>query len=107
MSLVIYECSHFPTVLPTFDMSIPFFVLIYSYKMVHDDLTLHLRGLDWLICISLITDLFYILVYYLYFLLCIVYVLCSSRSFMVTQEPHGLTTYSTPEPRVQVAHQQP
>lgn len=34
MSLVIYECSHFPTVLPTFDMSIPFFVLIYSYKMV-------------------------------------------------------------------------
>lgn len=72
--------------------------------MVHDGLTLHLRGLEWLICISLITDLFYMLVYYLYFLLCIVYVLCSSSSFIVTQEPHELTTYSTPEPRVQVVH---
>lgn len=72
MSLAIYECSHFSAVLPTFDISIPFFVLIYMYKMVHYGLTLHLRGLEWLICISLITDLFYMLVYYLCFLLCIV-----------------------------------
>lgn len=75
--------------------------------MVHDGLTLHLRGLEWLICISLITDLFHMLVYYLYFFLCIVYVLCSYSSFIVTQEPYGLTTYSTLEPRVPVAHQQP
>lgn len=87
MSLVIYECSHFLTVLPTFGMLIPFFRLIYKYKMVHDGLTLHLRGLEWLICISLITDLFYMLVYYLYFLLCIVYVLCYSGSFIVTRSP--------------------
>lgn len=82
-------------------------MLIDKYKMVPDGLTLHLRGLEWLICISLITDLFYMLAYYLYFLRCIVYGLCSSSSFIVTQEPQGLTTCSTPEPRLRVAHQQP
>lgn len=78
MSSAMYECSHFSTVLPAFDLLTPFFMLIYRYKMVHFGLTLRWRGLEWLICISLITDVFYMLVDYLYFLLLLsVYVLWS------------------------------
>lgn len=69
MPLTIYECSHFPTVLPALDLVIR---ASSRYKMVHYCLILHLGDLSGLICISLITNLFYKLVYYWYFLLCIV-----------------------------------
>lgn len=76
MSSTMYECSRFSTVLRAFDLLTPFFMLIYRYKIVHFGLTLRWRGLEWLICILLITDVFYMLVDYLYFLL-LLSVLCS------------------------------
>lgn len=71
-SLAIYECYRFSTALPALDLLIPFFMLIYRYEMVQFGPTLCLRGLECLICISLITVSFYMLVYYLSLLLCIV-----------------------------------
>lgn len=65
--------------------------------MGHYCLTLHFGDLSGLICISLITNLFYMLVYYLCFFLCIVclcplLLLAVCSRFIFTQEPHGLNT---------------
>lgn len=112
MSLVIYECSYFSTVLPVFDLWIPFWVPIYRYEIVHYCLTLHLGDLSGLTGISLTTNLFCIGLLFVFpptycLCLCLLSVDCSFlflKTALLWPRSHmDKNCHSSPAVRTQIA----